>query len=186
MRQVIYTFCAGLLAVMAYTAMPGTASAEPVMPTAQIGTDTLLQKVQYGGGGYGGGEYRDRDYRDDVPPPRPAYRDCTDCRDDAPPPPRREYRDYRDDAPPPPRVEYREHRYEAPAPQRTEYREYRSEEPAPRPHRYRLDPGWSADGVPHFRSERFTRPYCADCAYTCNGERPCPPRCWAWRRYCHR
>lgn len=69
------------------------------------------------------------------------------------------YNDYRDDAPPPP--------------------------PPPRV-RKRLDPGWSSDGQPRFRSDRFTKPYCEECAYICNGERPCPKRCWGWKRHCHR
>jgi hypothetical protein len=63
------------------------------------------------------------------------------------------------------------------------YRDY--DAPPPRP-RSRLDPGWSSDGAPRFRSDRFTKPYCEECRYICNGERPCPKRCWGWKRYCYR
>jgi hypothetical protein len=118
MRQVIYAFCAAVLAMMTYIAVPAAVTAEPTVQNSQVAPDNMLQKVQYGGG------YRDYD-RNDAPPPPP-------------------------------------------------------------PHRKKLDPGWSNDGQPRFRSDRFTKPYCEECRYICNGERECPKRCWGWKRYCHR
>lgn len=158
MRQVIFSFCAALLVALIYTVVPQKASAEPTVPDLQSSTGTLLQKVQY----YGG-------YRDYAPPPR-YYDD---------PPPRPSY--YGDYAPPPP-VVYE--RYDAPPPPRVYYeRRY-----TPRYYTWRrkLDPGWTTDGRPRFRGDRFTAPYCEDCIDSCRGGGECPHRCWGWRHYCRR
>jgi hypothetical protein len=56
--------------------------------------------------------------------------------------------------------------------------------PPPRPrYHHRYDPGWTSDGKPYFRSERFTRDFCYHCARYCD-EDGCPRNCWGWSRYC--
>ncbi len=56
--------------------------------------------------------------------------------------------------------------------------------PPPRPrHHFRRDPGWSSDGKPRFRYQRFTRDFCYHCASYCDAD-GCPPKCWGWRKYC--
>jgi hypothetical protein len=166
MRQVIYTFCAALLMALTYTAMPKSASAEPTVPDMQKVTGGLLQKVQYGGG------YRHDDDDDDAPPPPRYYDD---------PPRPSYYGDYTPPPPPPPPVSYEQ--YDAPPVHTYYYHRYT-------PHYYtwrrRLDPGWSTDGRPQFRSDRFTAPYCEDCIDTCRGNNECPQRCWGWKHYCRR
>lgn len=53
-------------------------------------------------------------------------------------------------------------------------------------YRKNRDSNWTSEGKPVFRSDRFTRPYCEECRYICNGNRPCPRRCWGWKHSCGR